>query len=79
MLHLLGSLLTDGRGVKPDLARANGALEKACTLDDDLGCWMLALHHQRGIGVEKDRERARELARKSCELGVVTACRRGLE
>lgn len=44
--------------------------ESTCRLDDPWGCTMLALYLTRGIGIEKDHSRARQILKKSCRYGT---------
>jgi len=43
--------------------------QKGCDRDDPWACTMIGFHLIRGIGIAKDRERARQALSKSCRLG----------
>jgi len=48
----------------------------ACERDDPWACTMIGMHLVRGIGIDKDHERARQALSKSCRYGETDeACR----
>jgi TPR repeat protein len=48
----------------------------ACDRNDPWACTMIGMHLVRGIGIDKDHERARQLLSKSCRYGETDeACR----
>lgn len=50
--------------------------QKACDRDDPWACTMIGFHLIRGIGIARDRERARQALAKSCRYGESDqACR----
>jgi hypothetical protein len=48
----------------------------ACDRDDPWACTMIGMHLVRGIGIDKDHKRARQVMEKSCRYGEIDeACR----
>ncbi len=66
---LAAIILADGRKTyikdKKDKAELN---EKACKLDDGLGCFNIAKNYEEGYGVDQDEAKAEELMRKALTL-----------
>jgi uncharacterized protein len=62
--------------VATDPAKAAAFLDRACQAGDGEGCRDLAVAYEKGNGVARDRRRAAELYKKSCELGFKDACRK---
>lgn len=59
-----------------DYACPNRTYELACGRDDPWACTMMGFHLIRGIGVEKNNDRARRFLTKSCRFGDTDeACR----
>jgi TPR repeat protein len=52
-----------------DYACPNRTYELACGRDDPWACTMMGFHLIKGIGVEKNNDRARRLLAKSCRFG----------
>ncbi|MCK1386806.1 hypothetical protein [Bradyrhizobium sp. 21] len=52
-----------------DYACPNRTYELACARDDPWACTMMGFHLIKGLGVEKDHERARRMLAKSCRFG----------
>jgi len=69
----LGQLLTQGRGVTREPARAAALFEKACR-SDVRACVDLALLLQQGDGVPRDAARATQLLTSACADGEPYAC-----
>lgn len=61
-------------GTPLNLAASFAAAEKACALDDALGCAMLGLHYQDGRGAPWDHAKAVATYDKACRLGSGTGC-----
>lgn len=61
-------------GTPLDLAKSFAAADKACALDDSLGCAMLGLHYQDGRGAPWDHAKAVATYEKACALGSGTGC-----
>jgi TPR repeat protein len=64
----------NGSGVAADPGKAAAFLDRACQAGDGEGCRDLAVAYEKGNGVPRDRRRASELYKKSCELGFKAAC-----
>ena len=65
----LAMLVGSGRGTELNEARGMELLEKSCDLDNGRACHTLATAAQ-----GTDPERATELAKKACALGITEAC-----
>ena len=48
--------------------------ERSCAQGDGGQCYLAAGSYERGEGVARDTQRARELWRRGCTLGVRVAC-----
>lgn len=55
---------------------ANIYLKKACDLGSDRGCYELGWSYYKGEGVDKNKDKAKELFKRSCKLGYKTACKK---
>jgi len=60
--------------VAADPVKAAAFLDRACQAGDGEGCRDLAVAYEKGNGVSRDRRRASELYKKSCDLGFKAAC-----
>ena len=80
--QLLGYLYWKGEGVvTQDFAKAHTYFERACNLKSDVGCTRLAAMFETGDGLPADREKAKKLYKKACDLGFKgsTACKKEVE
>jgi hypothetical protein len=60
----------------PGIPCAVRTFAAACDRDDPWACTMIGMHLARGIGIDKDHERARQALSKSCRHGEADeACR----
>jgi uncharacterized protein len=67
----VGSMYTDGRGGKKDLARGTEFMIRACTMGDLYGCLNMGYRSLDGLyGVSRDSAQARGFAIKACDLAV---------
>ncbi len=73
--HLLAVLLTDGRGVPKDGARARAIFQSLC--DEDLAdsCDALSMHYEKDPSAP-DPSKADAFAERACKLGSSRACYR---
>ena len=78
---LLGRFYEEGEG-EENGRRAREQYQRACKGKNPAGCLHVALCHERGVGVEKDKARALLLAEaavalyvKACDAGKFRACR----
>jgi TPR repeat protein len=53
----------------PSVGCAIRTYQLACDLDDPWACTMIGFHLVRGVGIEKNDDRARKAFSKSCRLG----------
>lgn len=61
-------------GEKDDHINASKFLNLACSLNDKKSCYTLSFLYAKGQGVEKDMEKSKQFAKKSCDLGFKTSC-----
>ncbi len=57
-----------------DYIQAKKYFEKACDLDNGLGCGVLGSLYQNGEGVKQDSKKAAQYISKACKLGDQKAC-----
>jgi TPR repeat protein len=73
--NALGNMYWNGNGVGQDQLRANMYYTKGCDGDAAWACYNLGTSYRNGEGVlAKDLDRAAELLRTACELGVAQGC-----
>ena len=72
----LAQVLADKTHPQFAMDRAASLYSKGCELNDTEACYGLADAHWKGQGVDKDRERARELYEHVCTRGIEAACKR---
>jgi TPR repeat protein/serine/threonine protein kinase len=77
----LATLSLDAREGPIEPAKASPHLDRACTLGDGIGCTLMGLMAEGGVGVARDADRAaklfgngRALASSACEAGDANAC-----
>lgn len=64
-----------GRDVNKDIAKANSLYEKACKLDEGVGCLsLLWYNYENGVAVSLNEITAKALFGKACDLGVEDGC-----
>ncbi|WP_148803698.1 tetratricopeptide repeat protein [Campylobacter concisus] len=56
-------------------AKAFELYQKACDDEDGYGCGRLASLYYKGLGIEKDKSKAKELNKKACDLGNQFSCK----
>ncbi|MCX6075550.1 MAG: tetratricopeptide repeat protein [Campylobacterales bacterium] len=71
----LGTLYSNGEGVRKDKKKASELYGKACNSGDNNGCWMLGFMYNVGDGVKQDKIKASELFSKACNGGYANGCR----
>ncbi|GAA7455480.1 hypothetical protein Yangon222_04600 [Helicobacter pylori] len=59
---------------KQDFSKAKGYFEKACGLNNGMGCKNLGVLYYNGDGVKQDSKKAVALFEKACKLGYKKAC-----
>jgi hypothetical protein len=65
-----------GMGAGADTACAIRTFAAACDRNDPWACTMIGMHLVRGVGIDKDHDRARRVLFKSCRYGETDeACR----
>ncbi|EGK7515089.1 sel1 repeat family protein, partial [Campylobacter lari] len=64
----------NGYGVKKDNFKAVELYVKACNLNDNLGCFNLAIMYENGKGIRKDTSKALEYFGKACDLKYDKGC-----
>ena len=47
---------------------------KACDTGDEAGCSNLGFAYEKGMGIEKNKNAAKELYDRGCKLGEFSAC-----
>ena len=57
-----------------DAVKAAAYYQKACDLNDEIGCHHLALDYEYGQGVPLDLSKARQILEKDCSLGYQSSC-----
>ena len=79
-------LYAEGRGVKRDYQQAKTYYEKACNLDEGIGCYNLGWLYEQGLGVKQNKKVskeyyvkqnkkvAKEYYGKACGLGSHDGC-----
>ncbi|MCB9673789.1 MAG: SEL1-like repeat protein [Alphaproteobacteria bacterium] len=72
---ILGDAL-GAKGARYDAVRSASLHAKGCELGQAASCNALANAHWKGAGVDKDKERARELYGTACAKGIEEACKR---
>jgi TPR repeat protein len=60
--------------VAKDESRAAELFDRACRLGNPSGCHQLSGAYEHGIGVPRDKERAKQLRLEACGMGVRAAC-----
>ena len=63
--------------VENDPAKTAGYYERGCNLGDGESCHALATAYQKGNGVARNANRAKELDKRACDLGFAAACPKG--
>ena len=71
----LGTVLTQGVGIAPDLVRARGLLGVACDLEDGRACGMLATLVRSEVGGPAGLGRSADLLARGCVLEDGPSCR----
>ena len=64
----------EGKGDDVDLEMAAAYYGLACNLKDANGCYYLGIAYEKGLGVEKEEQKSKELYRVACSLGQTDAC-----
>ncbi|GAA8660322.1 hypothetical protein KYTH86_07110 [Helicobacter pylori] len=59
---------------KQDFSKARKYFEKACDLNNGLGCGVLGSLYQNGEGVKQDSKKAAQFYSKGCELNNSLGC-----
>lgn len=68
-IYLVGS-----SAINKDYAMAHSLLERSCSDGSSQSCFLLTSMHYNGKGVEKSIHKAKEFAKKSCDLGLKEGC-----
>lgn len=68
--RLLGIIYGD----KGDFVNSSKYLDLGCSQKDGQSCYILSFLYAKAQGVEKDMEKAKELAKKSCYYGFANGC-----
>ncbi len=59
---------------KQDFSKAKGYFEKACDLNNGLGCFNAGVSYENGQGVENNSEKAAQFYSKACDLNNNKGC-----
>ena len=70
----LGTMMSEGKGVPVDEARATALWQKGCDLGDHNGCVGIAVRMFRGNGVPKNTEQAVVILQRECDAGSFYGC-----